>query len=217
MEAKQPRKLTPKGRATRQRILTVAAAQMFRNGVAGTTTDDLQRAGGISPSQIYHYFGDKKSLVKAVIALQTEAVLAEQDPSLSRLDSFEALEAWRDALIELQQSRRFAGGCPLGSLASELADHDPEARTDLAAGFARWEAAIRDGLTAMRDRGELTPGADPESLALALLTAVQGGLLMTQVRHDTEALRSALNAIIDGIRPAAVPAAAPHQAWVAYR
>src|ERR1700743_1618714 len=213
MEAKQPHQLTPKGRATRQRILTVAARQMFKNGVAGTTTDDLQRAGGISPSQIYHYFGDKKSLVKAVIAIQTEAVLRTQRPLLSRLDSFEALEAWRVAIIDLQRYRHIEGCCPLGSLASELADHDPEARTDLAAGFARWEAAIRDGLTAMRDRGELTPGADPEALALALLTAVQGGLLMTQVRHDTEALRSVLSAILDGIRRAA----APGQAWVAYR
>jgi TetR/AcrR family transcriptional regulator, transcriptional repressor for nem operon len=201
MQAKQPHQLTPKGRATRQRILTIAATQMFKNGVAGTTTDDLQRVGGISPSQIYHYFGDKKSLVKAVIAIQTEAVLHTQSPLLSRLDTFEALEAWRDAIIDLQRSRRFEGGCPLGSLASELADHDPEARADLAAGFARWESAIRDGLTAMRDRGELSPDVDPESLALAMLTAVQGGLLMTQVRHDTMALRTVLDVIIDRIRP----------------
>jgi TetR/AcrR family transcriptional repressor of nem operon len=200
MEAKQPHQLTPKGRATRQRILTIAAAQMFRNGVAGTTTDDLQRVGGISPSQIYHYFGDKKSLVKAVIAVQTEAVLGTQRPLLSRLDSFEALEAWRDAIIDLQQARRFEGGCPLGSLASELADHDPEARADLAAAFARWEAAIRDGLVAMRDRGELNPDTDPGALALAMLTAVEGGLLMTQVRRDTAALRTVLDAIITGIR-----------------
>jgi AcrR family transcriptional regulator len=200
MEAKQPHQLTPKGRATRQRILDVAASQMFRNGVAGTTTDDLQRAGGISPSQIYHYFGDKKSLVKAVIAVQTEAVLRAQNPQLSRLDSVEALEAWRDTLIDIQRSRHFEGGCPIGSLASELADHDAEARADLAYGFARWEAAIRDGLTAMRDRGELGADADPESLALAMLTAVQGGLLMTQVRHDTVALRTVLDALIDRVR-----------------
>src|SRR6201994_2993030 len=173
---------------------------MFKNGVAGTTTDDLQRAGGISPSQIYHYFGDKKSLVKAVIAVQTEAVLRTQRPLLSRLDSFEALEAWRDALIDLQRSRHFAGGCPIGSLASELADHDPEARADLAAAFIRWQDAIRDGLTAMRDRGELRPEADPEALALAILTALQGGLLMTRVRHDTVALRTVLDAMIDRIR-----------------
>jgi TetR/AcrR family transcriptional repressor of nem operon len=200
MEPKQPHRLTPKGRATRERILALAARLMFINGVAGTTTEDVQRAGGLSPSQIYHYFGDKKSLIKAVIAYQTEAVLDTQRPLLSRLDSFEALEAWRDALIELQRSRRCRGGCPIGSLASELADHDPEARADLATGLGRWEAAIRDGLTAMRDRGELQADADPEFLALATLTAVQGGLLMTQVRHDTVALRTVLDAMIDRIR-----------------
>ena len=101
MEAKQPHQLTPKGRATRERILTLAAGLMFANGVAGTTTEHLQRAGGISPSQIYHYFGDKKSLIRAVIAVQTEAALNAQQPWLSRLDSFEALEAWRDAIIEV--------------------------------------------------------------------------------------------------------------------
>ncbi|HWG15266.1 MAG TPA: TetR/AcrR family transcriptional regulator [Streptosporangiaceae bacterium] len=200
MEPKQPHRLTPKGRATRERILALAARLMFTNGVAGTTTEHVQRAGGISPSQIYHYFGDKKSLIKAVIGYQTEAVLDAQRPLLSRLDSFEALEAWRDALIELQRSRRCQGGCPIGSLASELADHDPEARADLATGFGRWETAIRDGLTAMRERGELRADADPEFLALATLTAVQGGLLMTQVRHDTVALRTVIDAMIDRIR-----------------
>jgi TetR/AcrR family transcriptional regulator, transcriptional repressor for nem operon len=200
MEAKQPHQLTPKGRATRERIVTLTAGLMFANGVAGTTTEDVQRAGGISPSQIYHYFGDKKSLIRAVIAYQTEAVLDTQRPLLSRLDSFEALEAWRDAIIEVQRSRRCEGGCPIGSLTSELADRDPRARADLAAGFARWHAAIRDGLAAMRDRGELRADADPDPLALAMLAALQGGLLMTQVRHDTVALRTVIDAMIDRIR-----------------
>jgi TetR/AcrR family transcriptional regulator, transcriptional repressor for nem operon len=200
MVAKQPHQLTPKGRATRERILTLTAGLMFANGVAGTTTEHVQRVGGISPSQIYHYFGDKKSLIRAVIAFQTEAVLDSQMPLLSRLDSFEALEAWRDAIIEAQSARRCEGGCPIGSLASELADHDPDARADLAAGFTRWQGAIRDGLAAMCERGELRADADPESLSLATLAALQGGLLMTQVRHDTVALRTVLDAMIDRIR-----------------
>src|ERR1700759_2195304 len=128
MEPKQPHRLTPKGRATRARILTLAAGLMFANGVAGTPTEDVQRAGGLSPSQIYHYFGDKKSLIRAVIAFQTEAVLDAQLPLLSRLDSFEALEAWRDAVIEVQWSRRCEGGCPIGSLGRELAHQEPPAR-----------------------------------------------------------------------------------------
>jgi hypothetical protein len=48
----------------------------------------------------------------------------------------------------------------------------------------------------MRDRGELTTQADPHILASALLTALQGGLLMTQIRRDTTDLYNALSAVI---------------------
>nr|WP_308217722.1 hypothetical protein [Streptantibioticus silvisoli] len=58
----------------------------------------------------------------------------------------------------------------------------------MAAGFALWEKSIRDGLHAMRDRGVLRCEADPDRLGLALLTALQGGLLLrTCGRSSTEA------------------------------
>ncbi|MDQ0790017.1 TetR/AcrR family transcriptional regulator [Streptomyces sp. B3I8] len=195
------RRLTPKGQATRNRIAAAAAALMYDNGVAGTSTEDILKAAGVSsPSQLYHYFGDKKALVQAVIEYQTERVLDFQRPLLGRLDSFEALQAWRDAVVRAQHARDCRGGCPLGSLAAELSDTDPQARARLVAGYAQWQDAIRDGLRAMRERGELDPDADPDRLALALLTALQGGLLMTQAHRDTTALEAVLDAMIDRIR-----------------
>jgi TetR/AcrR family transcriptional repressor of nem operon len=196
-----PQRLTPKGRATRDRIVAAAAKLMFERGVAGTSTEDVIKAAGVtSPSQLYHYFGDKRSLVQAVITHQTEYVLSFQRPLLSRLDSFEALEAWRDAIIEAQHAGGCEGGCPIGSLSVELSDRDPEARSEIVAGYGQWEDAIRDGLRAMQARSELGEDADPDFLALALLTALQGGLLMTQARRDTIALEAVLNAMIDRIR-----------------
>jgi TetR/AcrR family transcriptional regulator, transcriptional repressor for nem operon len=194
------RRLTRKGQATRDRIVAIAAGLMFERGVAGTSIEDVQKAAEISPSQIYHYFADKRSLVRAVIGYQTQYVLGIQEPILTRLDSIEALMAWRDYMVAIQRRYHCAGGCPIGSLANELADQDPQARAELAAGFARWETAIRDGLQAMRDRGELHENADPEFLALATLTALEGGLLMTKTRRDTLALEAVLDAMIDRIR-----------------
>jgi TetR/AcrR family transcriptional repressor of nem operon len=193
-------RLTPKGRATRERIVGAAAELMFERGVAGTSTEDVRDAAGVSSSQLYHYFTNKQQLVRAVIAHQTEAVLAAQQPLLGRLDSLAALQTWRDLIVDFQEQRQCVGGCPIGSLASELAEADPEARQDLAAGFARWESAIRDGLVAMRERGELRREADPERLALATLTALQGGLLMAQVRRSTAPLEAALDTALDAIR-----------------
>jgi TetR/AcrR family transcriptional repressor of nem operon len=194
----EPR-LTRKGRATRERIVTTAANLMFEKGVAGTSLEDVQAAAGVSSSQIYHYFHDKRAMVRAVIACQTDAMLAAQQPLLSRLDSVAALRQWRDLLVGLQRERHYEGGCRIGSLAGELAEVDPEARAALATGLDRWEAAIRSGIQAMHDRGDLPADADPERLATALLVALQGGSLLTQVRRNTSALEAGLDTVIEHI------------------
>ncbi|MDG0808025.1 TetR/AcrR family transcriptional regulator [Cohnella rhizosphaerae] len=193
-------RLTAKGKQTRTRIVAEAAALMFEHGVAGTTVEDVQRAARVSASQLYHYFKEKKELVLAVVEHQIDEVLEAQQPLLSRLDSFEALQTWCDAIVALQEQRHCRGGCPIGSLASELSELEPEARDGLAAGFARWEARIRAGLQTMRERGKLAPEADPARLALGLLAALQGGLLLTQVRRETPPLRAALDMAMGHIR-----------------
>jgi TetR/AcrR family transcriptional repressor of nem operon len=194
--ASSGQRLTPKGQATRDRIVTAAARLMFDHGVAGTSTGDVEEAAGVSTSQLYHYFGDKKALVRAVIALQTEIVLNAQQPYLGRLDSMTALRAWRDHVVELQVARGCEGGCPIGALGSELAESDADARGEVAVGFGRWERAIRDGLHAMRDRGDLREDADPAQLALATLAALQGGLLLTQIRREPTPMAVALDAML---------------------
>src|ERR1700736_721002 len=117
--------LTPKGRATRDRIVAAAADLMFEQGVAGTSLQDVQQAARVSGSQMYHYFGDKASLVHAVIAWQGETLLGRQRPWLSRIDSLQGIRAWRDFVVSTMRRRECRGGCQIGSLASELSDLDP--------------------------------------------------------------------------------------------
>ncbi|KAA0096084.1 TetR/AcrR family transcriptional regulator [Mycolicibacterium sp. P1-18] len=191
--------ITRKGQATRDRIVAAAAALMYEHGVAGTSTEDVQAAAGVSASQIYHYFGDKTCLTRAVVGYWSDAILGSQEPLLARLDDVDALRAWADYVVDMQRVNDFRGGCPLGSLASELADTDDAAQGDVAAGYRRWQGAIRDGLAAMKERGALVDGADVDQLALALLTALQGGLLLAKALRDGEPLRIALSAMIDHI------------------
>ncbi len=194
------RTFTAKGLATRGRIISAAAELVFAHGVARTGVEDVQQRAGVSASQLYHYFTDKDDLIRAVIAHQTDAILDAQRPVLDELDSFTALERWRDLLVDLQEKRHCVGGCPIGSIAAEIADQDPDARADLSAGFERWEAPIRAGLARMRARGDLRPDADTDALALALLVALQGGLLLTQTRRDTAPLRAGLDTVLAQIR-----------------
>jgi TetR/AcrR family transcriptional regulator, transcriptional repressor for nem operon len=190
-------RLTKKGAETRGRIVTAAAELIFERGVAGTGLEDIKERAGVSSSQLYHYFADKQALVHAVIAHQSDAVIAAQEPLLGKLDSLDALRAWRDQAVAIQRQLECKGGCPIGTLAGELAETDPDARADIAAGFARWEGAIAQGIEAMHERGELPASVDPDRLALALLAAHQGGLVLTQVRRDPAPLEAALDAMIE--------------------
>jgi TetR/AcrR family transcriptional repressor of nem operon len=202
--APQEEPSTRKGRATRERIVAAAADLMYRHGVAGTSTPAVRDAAGVSSSQIYHYFADKDDLTRAVIAFQSEAILSHQAPLLARLDSIEALRSWREVVVDAARRQNGAGGCPLGSLSSELSDDHPWARDALAASFTVWSEAIRAGLAAMVDNGSLRPETDATTLSLALLAAVQGGLVLAQAQHTTDALEAALDAVITHIHDHAV-------------
>jgi TetR/AcrR family transcriptional repressor of nem operon len=191
MSTTQP--TTSKGRATRDRILDTATELVFEHGVAGTTLDDVRTAAKVSKGQLYHYFADKDDLVHAVIDRTIQQVL-EAQPRLRDLSSWTAIAGWFDDLVELQVDRHAVGGCPIGSLAGELAETDEQARAELAAGFDRWEAPLREGLEQMRAEGKLRRTANPARLATATLAAIQGGLVLTQTRRDPQQLRIALDA-----------------------
>jgi AcrR family transcriptional regulator len=197
---------TAKGRQTRERIVRAAAALVAERGIAGTSLDDVRARAHASKSQLYHYFADRDDLMRAVARAAGDEVMDGQAELFARLDTIDGLRAWIDALVTLQQARQARGGCPIGSLAGQLAEHDEGARLELADGLDRWETAIREGLERMADRGELQPGADPAALAQNTFAAIQGGLLLTQVRRDPGQLRAALDGALNAILTArAVP------------
>jgi TetR/AcrR family transcriptional repressor of nem operon len=197
MEAEEqgrPR-LTAKGERTRTRIVAAAARLLYERGVAATTLDDVKAAAGVSGSQMYHYFPDKDELVQAVISHQAGVIAGNQRQA--DFGSADGLRAWRDMVIAQAKSREGQGGCPLGSLAGQLAETDPDARRLLAEGFTQWQAAIADGLRRRDEAGPLPGGIDPDAFAVTLLATLQGGLLLAQVQRDTRPLETALGTLLE--------------------
>ena len=195
-----PRRLTAKGAATKARILKAANQLMYERGVVATTLADVRSASGTSKSQLYQHFVDKDALVNEVIAQRGEDVLTPQRQRLQRVDSFRGLELWRDELVERNALRDGAYGCPLGSMASELADQDETARIAIADHFDDWLSMLTDAITAMKDRGVLREDADARALASGLLAALQGGYLLAQTARDVYPMRVALDMAIAHVR-----------------
>jgi TetR/AcrR family transcriptional repressor of nem operon len=192
---------TPRGRATRERIVTAASELIAERGVAGTSLDDVIDRAAVSKGQLYHYFEDRTALLRAVIAHNADGVL---DYVGGPHEGWDAIRRSFDSLVDLQVERQACGGCPVGSLVGQLAEADAQARAALADSFACWEATLRDSLRALQDAGELDPAADADKLATATLALIQGGLILTQTRRDPGQLAIALDAAYSQLRSQAV-------------
>jgi TetR/AcrR family transcriptional regulator, transcriptional repressor for nem operon len=190
--------LTPRGRATYARIVRAAADLVHKQGLHNTAEADVRGAASVSGSQMTHYFNDKHSMVRGVIAWRRDEVVAfHTSGELSRLDSFEALQKWADLNVQKQIDMNCVGGCTFGSLVGELVPPQDDIRGDVSAVYDEWIALFRTALTSMRKRGNLRADADPLHLARALVAAHQGGSLLTQTTHSINPLRDALNAAVD--------------------
>ena len=201
---------TSRGAATRQRILDAACDLVFERGAVALSLDELLAVTGTSKSQLYHYFVDKSDLIRAVVARQGERVLDLQQPLLAEVDGWEALGRWRDSVVELVRSLGCRGGCPVGSLADELAELDEQARTEAASIFERWQDLLVGALRAMVLAGQLRPDTDLDRLALATLASLEGGLLLAKTTRTTVPVEVALDAAIAHLRTHAVePAGHP--------
>jgi AcrR family transcriptional regulator len=191
---------TERGRATRERIVATAAALVREHGVAETSLDDVIDRAGVSKSQLYLYFDSRAALLREVAAHNGALVLVAQEPHLGSLETWKAIRAWLDALVQLQVSVGARGGCPVGSLVGQLAETDEKTRSVLADAFARWEEPLRRGLRSMQERGKLDRKADPDRLATATLASIQGGLVLTQSRRDPGQLAVAVDAAYAHLR-----------------
>jgi AcrR family transcriptional regulator len=195
--------LTPKGAATRARIVEAAADLVLARGAGGTSLDDIRAGTATSKSQLFHYFpGGKSELIAAIAAFQSERVLAAQRPYLDTLDTWAAWEGWRRAVLA-----HYCGqphwGCPIGALASELIATDPQRAAEAAGYLERWRGYLEAGLVRMQAAGTLRDDADPRALALAVFAALQGGLLLTQTMQSPEPLAAALDGALAALRAAA--------------
>jgi TetR/AcrR family transcriptional repressor of nem operon len=195
---------TSKGAATRQRILDAACDLVFERGALALNLDEVLAVTGTSKSQLYHYFADKSDLIRSVVARQGERTLDLQRPALEEVDGWEALGRWRDSVVGVVASLDCRGGCPVGSLADELAELDEQARTEAASIFERWEDLIVGALSAMVVAGQLRQDADLDRLALATIASLQGGLLLAKTTRTTVPLEVALDAAIAHLRTYAV-------------
>ena len=193
----QPR--TGRGRASRERIVERAADLFAERGIAGTSVDEVLAAAKAGKGQFYHYFRNRDELAAAAVGYRCAQVVDGLTDALGDVSSLAGLE---QALAGFIAGFEQAGlpGCPIGTLATEVAGRNEAARLQAAAGFDAWERLLADALERMRQRGELRADAAPAVLATGLLASIEGGMMLSQTRKDVASLRIAVDTGLAQVR-----------------
>jgi TetR/AcrR family transcriptional regulator, transcriptional repressor for nem operon len=190
---------TGRGRASRERIVERAADLFAERGIAGTSVDEVLAAAGAGKGQFYHYFRSRDELAAAAVGYRCAQVVDGLTQALGDVSSLAGLEqALAGFIAGFEQTG--LPGCPIGTLATEVAGRNEAARLQAAAGFDAWERLLADALERMRQRGELRPDAAPAVLATGLLASIEGGMVLSQARKDMASLRIAVDTGLAQVR-----------------
>lgn len=191
-------KLTPKGQATRQRIIEGTAEYLRSNDPGAVTLDDVRAVTRTSKGQLFHYFPDgKEQLLLAVARHEADRVLTDQEPHLSALDTWESWWAWRDALVARYEAQ--GRQCPLGALMDQVSS-TPGAASVVSELLSQWQQRMSAGVVVMQDTGQVRTDLDAGRIGGAFVAGVQGGVQVLRATGTTDQLRSMLDLLIDYLR-----------------
>jgi AcrR family transcriptional regulator len=178
----------PKMKAdNRTRLLQAAEKTTYLYGFGSTSIADIAKEAGVPLGNVYYYFKTKDDIGGAIVELRVsrfKKLLAELGKSGSPKDR---LCAFVD--IKIKNCETLArGGCPVGTLCSELQKYGGAAAKKSRVLFAEaldWMAMQFE---------ELGEGAESRGLAIHLLSATQGVSVLAHTFHDptiiaTEAAR----------------------------
>ncbi len=136
-----PRQTAPE---RREAVLEAAAAAFARNGLHGTSTEEIATAAGISQPYLFRLFGTKKALYIATVERCMAETLEIFRAASRGLRGEEALHAMGRAYGELVISDRTR---LLGQLQAYAACDDPDVRAAMRLGYGelyRFVEAVAD-------------------------------------------------------------------------
>src|SRR5262245_48612549 len=161
----------------KEQILEVATRQMALRGYHRTSLDEVLRESGTGKGNFYHYFRSKEDLGYAILDRLLERFEARTLAPIfgdGAGDPVSQVEAYLEEILASQRARNCVGGCPLGNLATELADAHEGFRQRLAEGFDRWRHCLAASLSRAQAMGTLAADVDAEVLARFLVAGIEG-------------------------------------------
>ena len=180
---------------TREDILKSVLDTVHAKGLTSTGLNELFRISGASSGSFYNYFNSKQDLGHALIDFEWLQLKSNiLDTAGRKADNSIERVLWIiDRLEAKQLESPKCDGCILGNFIVDLAEQDPSFRNHLQEIFTLWQDAFADIL---RDgKSQLKPYIDPDLLAEAIITSLEGAMLMGKLYRTPERIRRSFDLV----------------------
>ncbi|MFF1745506.1 TetR/AcrR family transcriptional regulator [Streptomyces mirabilis] len=185
----------------RTKVMQAFERQFRRTGYAGTSVDDIAKAGGLGRGSLYAAFGDKSKLYLQTLAAycdrnETSWAAVLEGPDETALDRLRAY---------LVKSARFVHddpdglGCMVTGFVVEGINHDPQANERVRQALTRIEGSLTECVQAAQRHGDLEPEADAPEISQLLMAVNRGMEVMAKAGLDAVALERVADHAFEGL------------------
>ncbi|MEU6673461.1 TetR/AcrR family transcriptional regulator [Streptomyces sp. NPDC046925] len=181
-----------KGARTSARLAESMLELIQRHGYSGTGLNTVvEHAGAPKGSLYFHFPGGKEELGERAVGLAAArfgSLVADAAPGTSTPD--ELIGRVIDELARMLDESDFQLGCPVSVVTLEMGAQSERLRDACADAFASWIAPVTELLAA---HGH--PRATARALATAVVSMVEGAVIVSRAQRSTEPLYCAGRAL----------------------
>ena len=183
-----------KGEDTRQRILDAAEEAVLEKGFAATSIEELIAAVNITKSGFFYHFKDKGALAEALLVRYVERENALFDELFRRADELNE-DPLHGFLVGLKMLSEMMADLPSGHPGCLVASYcyqdrlfDRNVRDLNAAAVLGWRKRFRERLELIAARYPPRIAIDLDDLADMLSVIADGGIILSKIVKDKDAL-----------------------------
>jgi TetR/AcrR family transcriptional repressor of nem operon len=164
---------------TRRRIVEAGAQRFRESGYRAAGVDQVMKDAGLTAGGFYSHFASKEALLAETLGLSLEQVRTELLGGMEDLSEAEWLQAVVRRYLSRQHRDMPGAGCPLPTLASEIAREGPEARLAL-------QTYLQQMVAELAPRTPEAPGLEPEDRLLATISLLAGAMMLARAVPDKD-------------------------------
>jgi len=193
-----------KAERTKAFIIEKTAPVFNTYGYAGTSLSHLANATGMTKGPIYGNFEDKDEVALEAFRFNMKGITSKLSQEIFKYDS--AIDKLK-ALVNYYRSQfikdYLSTGCPIVNLAPEVDDTHEKLRSAVNTAISKWYDTIFSIVCFGISNKQIDQDANPKELAHQIISAIEGGILISKSTGDINYLTSALklcDQIIESIK-----------------